>query len=240
MMEQLEEQLNSLGITFDRDGNRIRCFPHVINLAVGAALEALLHPPEPFPQPKPSLHPNTPIPRADSEDSHRLESEYRSEYQEALESDLITRVCSFVTVVRSSGQRQEKFISIIEAGNKDGGFGHSAQKLRVVGLLKDMKIRWSSLFKMIDRFLELYPDDWDFMGHEFSSTDIEVLEIVSGQKTPTLSMVLPLYEELVILLTGFSKRKPQLAHAVEKAISKLNEYLDAARKTKMYSLAIGM
>lgn len=46
---------------------------------------------------------------------------------------------------------------IIREGNEAGGFGDPPKKLREVGLLKDVDTRWSSLFKMIDRFLEMYP-----------------------------------------------------------------------------------
>ncbi|KDQ11718.1 hypothetical protein BOTBODRAFT_177105 [Botryobasidium botryosum FD-172 SS1] len=40
-MEHLAVRLQRLGIPFDKDGNRIRCFPHVINIAVTAGIEHL-------------------------------------------------------------------------------------------------------------------------------------------------------------------------------------------------------
>ena len=60
-----------------------------------------------------------------------------------------------VVVIRASGQRREDFAMVISDGNKAGIFG--PEGLREVVLLKDMDVRWSSTFLMIDRVLELYP-----------------------------------------------------------------------------------
>lgn len=66
-----------------------------------------------------------------------------------------------------------------------------------------------------------------------------VQELVSAEKTPTLSLVLPLYEILVTMLKDLVLKKPKLAHAVKESIAKLEEYLNISRGTKMYSLAMG-
>ena len=60
-----------------------------------------------------------------------------------------------VTAIQASGQRREDFAMVIAEGNKAGVFG--LEGLREVVLLKDMDVRWSSTFLMIDRVLELYP-----------------------------------------------------------------------------------
>lgn len=78
-------------------------------------------------------------------------------YGDALKGDPIKKVQSFVAAVRASGQRRETFMRIIHEGNLAGGFGNPSKLLRLVGLLKDMVIRWSSTFKMVDRFLEQHP-----------------------------------------------------------------------------------
>ncbi|EUC65081.1 hypothetical protein RSOL_496520, partial [Rhizoctonia solani AG-3 Rhs1AP] len=41
MMEELTRLIRAEGYDFDKEGNRIRCFPHIINLAVTAFLDAL-------------------------------------------------------------------------------------------------------------------------------------------------------------------------------------------------------
>lgn len=66
-----------------------------------------------------------------------------------------------------------------------------------------------------------------------------VQEIVSAEKTPTLSVVLPLYEKLIIMLRDLKRELPKLAHAISASISKLDEYLGLSRRTKVYALAIG-
>lgn len=64
-------------------------------------------------------------------------------------------------------------------------------------------------------------------------------EIVSAEKTPTLSLVLPLYEKLIALLTKLKIQLPKLEHAIAASVWKLEEYLEKSRQTKIYALAMG-
>jgi len=66
-----------------------------------------------------------------------------------------------------------------------------------------------------------------------------VQEIVSAEQTPTLSIVLPLYEQLMKLLEDLKMKLPKLEHAISAAIMKLEEYLVKSRKAKIYILAMG-
>ena len=68
---------------------------------------------------------------------------------------MVAAALNLVTSIRASGQRREDFAIVIAEGNKAGIFG--PEWLREVVLLKDMDVRWSSTFLMIDRVLELYP-----------------------------------------------------------------------------------
>lgn len=77
-------------------------------------------------------------------------------YQVALKSDVVARVRRYVTACRASGQRHEEFNTILMEGNKAEGWGELHEPIREVGLLKDVDTRWSSTFRMIDRFLETY------------------------------------------------------------------------------------
>ena len=77
-------------------------------------------------------------------------------YQAALKSDVVARVRRYVTACRASGQRREEFDTILVEGNRAEGWGESHERIREVGLLKDVDTRWSSTFRMIDRFLETY------------------------------------------------------------------------------------
>ncbi|KAJ3830979.1 hypothetical protein F5878DRAFT_550010 [Lentinula raphanica] len=132
---------------------------------------------------------------------------------------------------------------------------------RVVVLLRDVDTRWSSTFFMVDRFLELYPAIERFITNDpklsdttlFSCVDLQVLndireylflfhsvqELASAEKTPTLSIVLPLYEHLVEMLRLLKTTLPNLAHIIEVSLRKLHEYIDKARTTRIYSLAMG-
>ncbi len=75
---------------------------------------------------------------------------------------------------------------------------------------------------------------------QFLSLPHAVQELVSGEKTPTLSIVLPAYERLIYLFGLLSKKLPKLAHAIQASIKKLDKYLAKTRKTRIYALAMGM
>jgi hypothetical protein len=72
-------------------------------------------------------------------------------YSTALQADPIGKGRSIVTSLRSSGQRRADFLTTIKEGNTEGIW-----KLRPVQLLRDIDVRWSSLYGMVGRVLELY------------------------------------------------------------------------------------
>lgn len=65
-------------------------------------------------------------------------------------------------------------------------------------------------------------------------------ELLSSERTPTVSMVLPAFDELLKSLQAAQENHPELKHFIGVAISKIQDYLDKARKTRIYSLAMGM
>ncbi|KAJ6602746.1 ribonuclease H-like domain-containing protein, partial [Mycena vulgaris] len=211
-----------------------RCFPHVINIAVKSGLKEL-----------------TDLPMYDPDI-----------YWDALKLDPVSAARKLVTACRASGQRREAFENIIKAGNDAGGWGNPPQILRVVGLLKDVETRWSATFLMIDRVLEQYlaidkflddPQQEEISWHALDSATLQVLqdirrflqiphivqEIVSAEKTPTLSIVLPMYEKLILMLKDLAKDLAVISHAINATVGRLEEYLGKSRRTKMYSLAMG-
>lgn len=121
------------------------CFPHVINLCVKAGIRQLTELP----------FEDTPIPQEDSDEFINDLEEETSRYSSILADDVVAAARHLVTAIRASGQRREDFAMVIAEGNKAGVFG--LEGLREVVLLKDMDVRWSSTFLMIDRVLELYP-----------------------------------------------------------------------------------
>lgn len=77
---------------------------------------------------------------------------FDSEYREALEGDAVAACRKLVNSCRGSGQRQEGLMGVIKDGNATKKF-----TIRLVKLVRDMEVRWSSTHVMIDRALELYP-----------------------------------------------------------------------------------
>ncbi|KAF8164540.1 hypothetical protein BJ912DRAFT_863633 [Pholiota molesta] len=246
MMAELEIELRKMGIPFDRDGNRIRCFPHVINIAVKAGLKALTQAQtNTFSNTLPNLPP---------------ELTANPEYLEVLERDVVALICRYVTACRSSGQHREQFETILKKGNEAGGWGDTNEQLRNVGLLKDVDTRWSATFNMLDRFLETYlvsrklvEINEDLSQHTFSDIEIKVAsdirkflyvfhivqELVSAEKTPTLSIVLPVYEKLIVMLKMLRGTLPELVHGIDASVAKLEEYLTISRGNRAYGLAMG-
>lgn len=64
-------------------------------------------------------------------------------------------------------------------------------------------------------------------------------QLVSAEKTPTLSIVLPLYEDLIATLKILATQKPRISHAIQAAVDKLSQYLAISQGTRIYALAMG-
>ncbi|KAF7330238.1 putative AC transposase [Mycena venus] len=251
-MTEICAELARIGIPFDAEGNRIRCFPHVVNIAVKTALKELV-------DSLPSYHPDVlednngdTIPQALRDDPN---------YWRALLYDPVAEARTLVTACRASGQRRDNFETTIKEGNAAGGFGEPKENLRVVGLLKDVETRWSATFLMIDRLLEQHlavdkflddPKQGEISWHRLSPVTLQVLqdirqflqvphlvqEIVSGEQAPTLSYVLPLYEQLIVMLKNLVKDLDKISIGINAAIRKLEEYLNLSRRTRIYALAM--
>ncbi|KAJ7584888.1 hypothetical protein C8J56DRAFT_789034 [Mycena floridula] len=213
------------------------CFPHVINIAVQTALKDL----------------KESVPEALQDDVG---------YWKALAGDAVGRARTVVSAVRSSGQRRADFHDVIEEHNREGASHDPPEFLRVVTLLREVETRWSSTFLMIDRVVELLQavneflalDKYEDLRHlQLSDDTVRVLidirrflfvfhviqELVSAQKTPTLPIVLPLYEKLIVLLESLKEELPKITPTIDIAKQKISEYLGLARHTKIYALAMG-
>ncbi|KAJ2975727.1 hypothetical protein NUW54_g11681 [Trametes sanguinea] len=188
MMADLARLLQEKNIAFDAEGNRLRCFPHVVNICVKRGLAALTDP-----EPNPSTGENLDIPLLSTATSQGSQSERTvpqapghdppslapvdrtaeaesnttlmedPEYAESLRDDPVKSARDLVKACRASGQRREDFAATIADGNRTGTFGEG-KTLRQVQLLRDVDTRWSSTFLMIDRLLELYPAVETFMN----------------------------------------------------------------------------
>jgi len=65
-----------------------------------------------------------------------------------------------------------------------------------------------------------------------------VQELVSAEKTPTLSVVLPLYERLIGMLKKIARIYPKIAHAILFSAEKLDEYMGYSRQSRVYAIVM--
>ncbi|KAF5347523.1 hypothetical protein D9758_014527 [Tetrapyrgos nigripes] len=108
-----------------------------------------------------------------------------------------------------------------------------------------------SLYPAIQEFSQL-PENEEICSLLVKNSEITVLndiclylktfhviqEIVSSKKTPTLAVVLPLYERLIPNLKTLKIVLPQLSHMIDSSLGKIYEYVDKARSTHMYAFAL--
>ncbi|KAF9030014.1 hypothetical protein BDZ89DRAFT_922328, partial [Hymenopellis radicata] len=210
------------------------CFPHCINLAVKAGLDYL------------------------------TDLILDAGYQWELERDIIAKVRKLVAACRASGPRREKLADTIREGNKEGWWidiANRTETLRVLALLRDVDTRWSSIYYMVDCLLLLYPavdkfitssDSAEMKSLLLDRLQIPILreiqlflfafhsvqELGSAEKTPTLSIVLPLFEKLLLNLRKLPDRVPNLVCDIKGSLRRLQEYNDLIRHNPVYRLAM--
>ncbi|EPQ60967.1 hypothetical protein GLOTRDRAFT_30409, partial [Gloeophyllum trabeum ATCC 11539] len=180
------------------------------------------------------------------------------EYAQALSQDAVAAARSLVVACRASGQRREDFQKTIINGNNSRDW---EPPLPANELLRDVDTRWSSTFLMIDRLLEMYPAVNCFLHHpkqeeikyhiiskpeqrvlldirEYLQVPHSVQEVVCSDRTPTVPIVIPLYEMLLAALRRLLDSLPKIAHAISAAIFKIEEYVKKGRRSRIYALAM--
>lgn len=106
------------------------------------------------------------------------------------------------------------------------------------------------------KFIELPKYTEAFIDHHFSEPVLKVLqdihdllalphqiqELLSTERTPTLALVLPAYEKMIVGLRNMQKTKrfKKLSHAIDAAATKLETYFAKIRKTRIIALAMGV
>ncbi|KAL1717667.1 hypothetical protein EV715DRAFT_165085, partial [Schizophyllum commune] len=213
-----------------------RCFPHVINIAVKTGV---------------STH-------------------HDFEYARILSNDPIGKVRTLSNWFRTSGQRRDILKAVILRGNailrskraQAASSPPPPEFLALVILLRDVDTRWSSMYLMILRLLELYPAV-NYVLHDpkhardrhllLQRKELAVLkdittflklfhktqELLSANRTPTLAYAIPAYELLLEGLDAMKQGFPGLRHAIIASERKLIEYLSLCRRSRLYSLAMG-
>lgn len=74
--------------------------------------------------------------------------------------------------------------------------------------------------------------------HQILEIPHKCQELLSAEKTPTLSLALPAYEALVLLWKGLAKEIPELSHYIDLGVAKLMEYVSKGRRSRIYALAM--
>ncbi|KAF8691107.1 Encoded by, partial [Rhizoctonia solani] len=248
-MITLADKLSPHGITFSPENNWIRCFPHILNLAVQTIIKSL----------------------GDSANRYRLSMESLNlaigsaseRYLQALESQPIDACRASVAACRSSGTRRERFESVIDTGNALGLFKHPDGTVITIDnlqLLRDSPVRWGSTYLMMDRYETMYPAITDFafqMRREavipiLDHSQYEVLqdlisilripynaqEVLSSEKTPTLALAIPLFETITWSWEQLATLMPELSHAISCGIFKLQEYLGMFKDAPVHTIAM--
>ncbi|KAF5353140.1 hypothetical protein D9758_008770 [Tetrapyrgos nigripes] len=261
MMRALEHMLQGTGVEFSAEGNQIRCFPHIINIAVKTSLSRLTYTELQGFDDADGVNPEDTVEFMPSSMSEEIPTDYLI----ALKVDLIAKVRKLVNACRASGKwcstLQKTIIEICEADLKakeEAGVkiteDDEENVIKVVVLLRDVDTRWSSVFLMIDHMLSLYPlpENEEICSLLLKNSEITVLndirlylktfhviqEIVSSEKTPTLADVLPLYERLILNLKTLKIVLPKLSHMIDSSLGKIYEYVDKARSMHMYAFAL--
>ncbi|KAH8073394.1 ribonuclease H-like domain-containing protein, partial [Cristinia sonorae] len=182
-------------------------------------------------------------------------------YAAALKRDPISLTRKLVKVLRSSWGRRQGLRDTIADGNRRQFF-RDGKEIKHQELLRDVDTRWSSLFLMINRLIELYEaidtylnkaEQRSIRNHALSDMELRVLldirqllhvfhlmqELLSAEKTPTLAMTIPIYEQLLRILRYLARTtlKP-LAHAINASIARIEKYMAKAKSTRVYSLSM--
>lgn len=74
--------------------------------------------------------------------------------------------------------------------------------------------------------------------HQILTFPHVVQELLSAQKTPTVSQTLPTYGLLISKWKGLARRMTYASDALNKGIDKIQHYVHASKENKVFILAI--
>ena len=97
------------------------------------------------------------------------------------------------------------------------------------------KVKYKNIYKhLLDEIdLKVLQDIANFLKIPHA-----VQTLLCAERTPTLATFLPAYEDLLEMLWNFKIICPRLNHAILTIISKIEEYVNKSRKTRIYALAM--
>ncbi|POW23128.1 hypothetical protein PSHT_00550 [Puccinia striiformis] len=216
---------NRLGRSiFKADTQLLGCMAHVINLAAHDGIKVF------------GVSPTT---------DHPIEQEitlnHMDSYLETVQPDgaginlqtVVNRIHGLATYVRNTPQRREAFIRALDLINSQEEKQISLTRKGKKKMLNlDVRTRWNSTFKMLNRALEL--KEWDKVTQitHFLEPLYDVTNMLCRSKYPTLSMALPIYISLIRSIYSIRSTydAEQLIPAADVMIVKLKKYLTLALK----------
>ncbi|KAK6992491.1 ribonuclease H-like domain-containing protein, partial [Favolaschia claudopus] len=231
-MAKLAAEFRTRRIPFDIVNRRIRCFPHIVNLACKAVLSAIT---------------DMDFAASDAPDFNRDAGEEAHTFLDAIARD---PVATIRTSIRASSLRRQYFSEVLKAlQQKD------------LQLLRDVDTRWSSTLLMIDRAILLrlaidkFLDDAQFpdlVKYKLSDAEWEALDIfrrilavphafqqkLSGEKTPTLGNALPAFEAMISQWEKQKAQYPEATHIIQQGIDKLTTYRERVENVPAYILSM--
>ncbi|KAF7358762.1 HAT family dimerization domain-containing protein [Mycena sanguinolenta] len=230
-MTWLEIELQKRKIPFRKLHRRIRCFPHIVNLAVKAVLSAITNMDFAAPEAE-DFVPNPTAP------------------QTVLDAIARDPIATVRTTIRASSLRRQYFSEVLKALQK-----------KDLQLLRDVDTRWSSTLIMIERAILLreaidkFLSDNQFQDlHKYKLNDKEwealavfkrilavphaFQQLLSAEGTPTLGDALPSFEAMISRWEEQKYQYPETAHIVQQGIDKLKAYRQRVEDVPAYILSM--
>jgi len=148
-LKELEILLCPCKVEFNHKDNHIRCFPHITNICSNHVIDAFTN--IALVGDTGGFTASTSGPPSDPDNQS---------YEEAVAHNPIALCWSTVWAVRTSGQQRDHLVEVIADGNKKGWFKSTRDptitiQVKRAQLVRDMKVRWDSLYFMINRFHKL-------------------------------------------------------------------------------------
>ncbi|KAJ3563636.1 hypothetical protein NP233_g8817 [Leucocoprinus birnbaumii] len=223
-MESFSQSLHPR-IVFDPTEQRIRCFPHVVNLACQAVLSKIT---------------NIRLAENNAEDYNTVESSPRR--------DSIAILRTVIRTIRSSSLRRDGFSkTCIRLGLDD------LQLIRDCitrwSSTQYMTQRALKLKPAIVQYLRLNPDmvrtpllesDWETLEvyAKILAVPHAFQQVLSAEKTPTLCEVLPSFTAMIQAWQRLQVKFPAYSLIIEAGIAKLEQYQNRIKDIPAYTLAI--
>ncbi|KAF7327405.1 HAT family dimerization domain-containing protein [Mycena kentingensis (nom. inval.)] len=225
-MAALEVALRRENIRFDAGTRRIRCFPHMVNLACKAVIEA--------------------ISELDFVGYGEDDSILHRTVLQGIERDLFDAVRSIVRVVRISSLRRHQFAEVLRSLDlevlqllRDVDTRWSALLLMIERalllrpgiekFLQEQELQRSALRDQEWRALELFKDVLS-IPHAFQQR-------LSAEKTPTLSYAIPYFEAMTRAWEKMQVAHPELRNVIQRGLDKLGTYENHILPIPAYTLA---